>query len=304
MSSQAFRWLEQRPLNRTGVRVLQLCIGLALLFRATSEVRHASWLYGPHGIGRGVASWLLGETLGSRIDPLFSSSATPFVLLALQAAGALLLVFGVRTRLGAALALVGLWMLELRTPEISDGGDNLARLLLVYLLLVLPSGAPAPRSGAASIYLHNLGIVLMTGQVVLLYFTAGMAKASGEVWVNGTALYLISQVGEYSLPALRGIFKHPLVSVTASYATVVWQVTFPVGVFSRFKLAFLALGFAFHLGIAVFMGLVTFSLIMIGAELLLITDEEYVWLGGRARAALSAVSQRLRLTRPRAVPVD
>jgi predicted DCC family thiol-disulfide oxidoreductase YuxK len=54
--------------------------------------------------------------------------------------------------------------------------------------------------------------------------------------------------------------------------------------FSRFKLLWLAMGISFHLGIGAFMGLVTFSSVMISLELFFITDGEHARFRGWLRS--------------------
>jgi hypothetical protein len=61
------------------------------------------------------------------------------------------------------------------------------------------------------------------------------------------------------------------------------MILFPVAIFSRFKFLWIGAGICFHLGIAYFMGLLTFSLVMIGLELFLISDQEYSLLSRYAR---------------------
>ena len=67
---------------------------------------------------------------------------------------------------------------------------------------------------------------------------------------------------------------------------MLYQVFFPFAIISRLKLPWLAVGVVFHLSIAFFMGLITFSLAMIGLELFLVTDDEY----NRASARLRKVA--------------
>lgn len=292
--SAALHRLTHAPHHRKGLRLFQVFLGLALLFRAATELRFAPWLWGPHGIGTGSSAVVLGAA-APLVDWLYALPWAGSGLLLLEGVGALLLVAGRWTRWAAVLCLVPVLLLEWRTSAIADGGDNLARLALGYMLLALPSDAPQPPPGALRTYLHNLGVVLLISQVLILYFTAGLAKASGEAWMNGTALYLVSQVEEFSLPGLRELLKQPLLTGALSTLTVVWQVLFPIGVFSRLKLGFLAIGLAFHLGIAFFMGLVSFSLVMAGAELMLLTDEDVAWLGARAARARGWARGALRL---------
>src|SRR4030095_5031369 len=105
----------------------------------------------------------------------------------------------------------------------------------------------------------------------------------------GIALYNISQVDTFSLPALRGLFKNPYLTTLASYSAMFFLMWFPMAMFSRFKLLWLAMGISFHLGIGTFMGLVTFSTVMISLELFFITDEEHA----RFREGLRSLGPRL-----------
>jgi predicted DCC family thiol-disulfide oxidoreductase YuxK len=100
-------------------------------------------------------------------------------------------------------------------------------------------------------------------------------KASGSVWHHGTALYLISQVEWFSLPRMREYFKNPMFTTVSAYGTMLYQIWFPLALFSRLKLVWLLGGISLHVGIGVFMGLLTFSATMISLDLFLISDQEY-----------------------------
>lgn len=279
-----WKWLTDDPHHRTGLRVLQFAIGALLLFRVFTEARFAAYLWGPDGLGWGSISHVVGPELGALLDRAFATQAgTVGVLFALTLSG-LGLVLGYQTRLASAVALVAFYLLQSRLPELGDGGDNLAQLALTYMVFALPAGAK-PARGSVAVWLHNIAVVAIIAQVMVLYATSGMMKAFGDKWHYGVAMYYISQVAWFSEPAMRGMFKNPLITLVSTYVPMFYQVLFPVAIFSRVKLAWLALGVVFHLGIAVFMGLVTFSAVMIGAELFLITDDEYVWLRGRVQAA-------------------
>src|SRR5262249_20800077 len=70
-----------------------------------------------------------------------------------------------------------------------------------------------------------------------------------------------------------------LVVSLVSYCVMAYQVWFPIAILSNLRIYWIIGGVIFHLGIAFFMGLVTFSTVMIGLELVLISDTEYRWLG-------------------------
>jgi hypothetical protein len=112
--------------------------------------------------------------------------------------------------------------------------------------------------------------------MVVIYLASGLYKASGERWVNGTALYVIGQLEWFSLPGWRGMFTNPAMTTSATYATMLFQLWFPMALFSpRLRLLWIGVGVVMHVFIGVFMGLVPFSLVMIGLELFLIPDDGY-----------------------------
>jgi hypothetical protein len=285
----AWDWLAVDPHQRKGLRVLQVCLGMMLLFRVSSEGRFASFLWGPHGIARGTAAIAIGPVarLG---DILFSSGASTVAVVLALGVGAAGLVLGWRTRFSTALALAAFFMLERRLAELGDGGDNITRLALTYMLFALPAGA-TPKRGSLAVWLHNIAILAIGLQIGVLYFTSGFMKATGAKWSNGTAMYLISQVEWFSHPSLRRLFANSFVSALTTYGTVLFQIWFPVAVLTRLRLAWLAFGIAMHIGIASFMGLICFSIAMIGLELFLVRNDEYdaleAWLE-RCGAAIRA----------------
>lgn len=269
-----YRWFDGAPKHRTGIRVMQCAIAVALVIRCFTEIPFASWLFGPTGIADGQASTAIWGPLAAVLDLPFRSNAGVLVLFIVQLAAALALLVGAATRVATAVLLFTVLAFESRFPDITDGGDNLARLALIYMLLLLPARSTAA-PGSVRAWAHNLGVATLIGQVLIVYLTAGIMKAQGQTWMQGTALYMVSQVEWISLPWMREMFKHSIIAVPAAYLTVVWQIMFPIGVFSRFKYAFLAVGAMFHLGILVFMGLTTFCLVMMGAEAFLLSDEDF-----------------------------
>ncbi len=273
--NQVRNWLSDQPHHIRGIRILQCCIGMVLLFRVGTEGPFAQYLWGPSGIGQGNSmTYLFGHPVGTLLDQLFTTQLGTWSVLLVMAIGAMGLVFGYRTRLATFLALFGLFMIEQRLPEIGDGGDNIARLVLIYMLFLVPAGRVAQR-GSLTTWVHNVAVAAIMGQLIVLYATSGLMKTYGEKWHHGTAMYYISQVEWVSLPIVRDLFKNPFVTTVASYIPMLFMVLFPMAIFSRFKLLWIAIGVGLHLGIGTVMGLVTFSTVMIGMELFLITDAEY-----------------------------
>jgi hypothetical protein len=289
-------WLAESPHQLTGVRLLQCAIGAQLLFRAVTEAPFALYLWGPHGLGRGSTQSVLGPTLGGLVDRVFASDAGTLAVVVALAIGALGLVAGYRTDVATALALGAFVLLEQRLPELAEGGDLITRLVLIYLLFVLPAGAK-PARGSLAVWLHNVAVLAIALQVMVLYADSGLTKAYGEKWQHGTAMYYVSQLEWMFLRPAREWFKDPLLTTAATYASLLYEILFPVAIISPLKLVWVGFGILLHLGIAVLMGLTTFSIVMIGLLLFFVSDAEYarlwewahrVWQGLRPRSEIGA----------------
>jgi len=193
-----------------------------------------------------------------------------------------------------------IWSLQERNPFITDGGDNLMRIVLLFLVAVntgahfaLGSGrgrfcwAPVVRQGLA--VAHNFGVLLVLAQLSMLYLSTGLYKMMGELWQQGTALYYVLRVDEYSWPPLaQSVYQNPYLVVFGTYGTMMFEVMFAPSLFSRWlRYVTIVTGTALHVGIAVLMGLVTFAWSMLAVYPLLITDAEYRavarWLRARLR---------------------
>ena len=282
---RAWDWLALEPQHRVGARFLQIAIGLMLLFRIATEGRFYGYLWGPSGVGTGGMTRLLGRTVGGTLDKSFTSSPGTLGVLAVLALSAILLITGRLTRLAALGAFLTFFMLEQRLPELPDGGDNITRIVLIYMVFLLPSRAN-PKKGGLLVWFHNLGVLAIIWQIVILYTTSGIMKAYGDKWHHGVAMYYVSQVEWFSLPALRHMFMNPLVVTFSAYIPMFYQLLFAIALLSPLKLPWLFVGMVFHVGVATFMGLVSFSTVMIGLEGFLISDGEYAYLLSLSRRLL------------------
>lgn len=274
----AWAWLDDRPHQQIGVRILQICIGAALLFEVLTELPFAPFFWGPAGVGWGSTSPLLGPAPQAAFASLFATNAGVFLVLFVLGLSALGLLFGYATRVATFLALLSFSLLIQRLPELGDSGDNIAKIVLVYMCFLLPYRVKYS-TRLSYTWLHNLAVLAIAVQLVVLYITSGFAKAMGETWQNGVAMYYISQVQWFTLPGAHALFLNPLLVTAATYLPMFYQLLFPVAIISRIKLPWIFLGILFHLGIALLMGLISFSTIMIGLELFLISDREYamIW---------------------------
>jgi hypothetical protein len=197
------------------------------------------------------------------------------MLLVVLGSAALALVLGYKTRAAAGFALVAFILLTVRFQDLPDGGDNIAVLILCYMLFLIPADA-SHVSGSLSVWIHNIAVLAIALQIVVVYSTAGLAKAYGNLWHHGTAMYYVSQVQWFSLPMVRNIFKISAITTVTSYVSVLYELWFPLAVLSPLRRIWIGIGIFFHLSIAIFMGLITFSSMMIALDLFFISDREHI----------------------------
>jgi hypothetical protein len=141
----------------------------------------------------------------------------------------------------------------LRCPYGTDGSDQMLVIILTVFTIITGLGEThAAARGAAC---------MACVQLALSYWVAGAAKLFGRLWRNGTALSGIVSTAAYGRPSLSKILlENRRLATSMCWAVILFELSFPaiwicpVTVFSFLLLA----GVAFHLGIAVVMGLNTF----------------------------------------------
>lgn len=197
---------------------------------------------------------------------------------------AVLFLVGFGGRVINVLHYVFVFSLSMRNPILLDGGDNFAYIALFFLMPVNTTAVLAvrktpPRSETPTFltFLHNLGLSCIIVQLCIVYLTSALNKVQGELWQNGTAIYYILNVPEFSWPVLTDRIVQPAWLVVAiTYGTVFFQLIFPALILRPDTRIFaVILGIIFHLGIALTMGLTSFSLYMIASEAIVLSDSHY-----------------------------
>lgn len=173
-----------------------------------------------------------------------------------------------------------LWSFGQRNPMLLDGGDNLAHIVLLMLLLTHcfdrlrlfpPMFILAKlRDHWLSVLLHNIGVLAIGAQICLVYLVSGLYKVQGEMWQDGTALYYILRVPEFMWPGVsEHIFTNALLVTVMSYAATLMLVMFPVMILVDWlRGPATIMMILFHLSIALLMGLTGFALTMIACDLI------------------------------------
>ncbi|MFG3124411.1 hypothetical protein ACGFYO_20715 [Streptomyces sp. NPDC048201] len=283
----------------TGVSGTRVLLGFVGLMYYVSQYQERNYLFGPDGVL--PHDEFKAQLTGFSLYALSASPAYFQVVYHLGIAAALAVTLGIGGRPGLALHWVLLWSVYQRQPGLLDGGDNLAYVVIPFLLLTrcydrfaLPTGVAGRlaqglpgRLRAVSVPFHNLGVLMVATQICLVYVVSGLYKVMGEEWQDGTALFYIMRVAEFELPGWSDlVYENDFLVVLGTYGTVAFLVYFPLGVLvPALRPWAAAASICFHLSIAFFMGLTGFALTMIACDL--------VFLSGALDRALLRIRSRL-----------
>jgi predicted DCC family thiol-disulfide oxidoreductase YuxK len=285
-----------------GASITRIMLGAWAVYYYLLHYPVRSLLWGPAGI------WPYDRFIEhQQLFSVWQLGPSPVLFEALYHLGIVIAVaytLGLWPRVMGVLHWVMIWSLGERNPFIGDGGDNIMRIVLLFLILVntgayfsLKSPRPADAtlspttSHQVAAVIHNFGVLLILAQLSMLYMSTGLYKAMGELWQNGTALYYILRVEEFSWPGVADfVFRSPYFVVLGTYGTVLFEILFFPLLFNRWtRYALIVVGGVFHLGITLFMGLVTFGWSMFSIYPLLLTDREYEGLTAWFRRRLGLV---------------
>jgi hypothetical protein len=222
---------------------------------------------------------------------------------------AICFVLGLGTRVSSVLV----WFANLcyihRDPAMVFGVDTMMTVLLLYLMIgpsgaalsldrlisrwwgvggprpggFPPSNAPAPRVSA------NIALRMMQIHLCIIYFISGISKLQGTSWWNGMAVWSVMGNFEFApmhLPdynaALRFICQNDLLFNVcingAGISTLVFEIAYPFLIWKPNTRWLFLMGAVFlHGFIGLFMGLKTFSLLMLVFNMAFLRPEEIAW---------------------------
>jgi hypothetical protein len=151
-----------------------------------------------------------------------------------------------------------------RNMDILHSGDNLIRIGMFFLIFARSDGALSlPReirrrffSQACPDVAAHSGLVpawpqrILQLQLCILYLAAGIWKATGPTWRNGTAVGAVLQLGEFQRFPIPAFLLTSFMSQVMTYGTLAFELGFPVLIwFPKLRLPVLLAGLVFHAGL-------------------------------------------------------
>lgn len=307
--TRAEQWLTGEKHSLYGVSVTRMILGFVVWSQLAANWadRHYTWGDGARWTAPVQDAkdwpWFLGL-----FDSLSGRTFDIAYVLAILAG--LSLMLGVFTRVSAIVTLL-LWMsLYVTNPFVGSGGDAVLRMVLLYLCFtdagrmwsfdarrVARRTRVRPRIPTwMSAAVHNLALVLIIHQVIMVYVGSAFWKLQGPLWKDGTAVYYPLQTDAFSPwgDLLQPVITWAPFVLVGSYTALVVQLFFPVLLLyrpTRFVALIVITGM--HLGIGLLMGILYFSLVMIAVDMILVSDRSWQRGLSAARSVSSSTWRRV-----------
>ncbi len=270
------------PASAKPLAVFRIGLAGVLLVQAFTLAANVRDLYGRDGL----IDWLVtydpaNPSLMSWAYPHLNWFSGLFDAIGLGANGGLYLIFSIYiaalvclllgwgTRAACITTFIMQVFLSNTSPATVYGVDSFARVSLFYALW-LPLGAAYSidarmgRGGAVNSIAARIGVRFLQLHLAMMYFASGVEKGMGAQWWNGEAIWravMMPELAQYDFSWLASV---PWLPTFVGAATVILEVAYIALVWNRRTRTPVVLAtIGMHLGIALFMGLVSFASLMI-----------------------------------------
>jgi hypothetical protein len=186
--------------------------------------------------------------------------------------------------ISAFLIFVLSFLFSRATHVIANGSDLILNLFL-FLSIFLSS---TPRSKNSLVQekfsiLRNFFLLMCRVQLALIYLLSGFDKIMSEAWRSGEAVFSIVNLDYFFHPFISHEFSETSCLLLA-WAAIVFELSFALLIWvKKLRIPLLILGVLFHLGIAIFLSLPDFGILMILLYTLLLPEKIF----GRTKPIVS-----------------
>ncbi|MGI9474490.1 MAG: HTTM domain-containing protein [Rubripirellula sp.] len=135
-----------------------------------------------------------------------------------------------------------------------------------WLQWLLPEAVPTVSA--------NIATRLLQLHLCVIYLFGGLSKARGQTWWDGTATWYSVGNYEYQSVNMTWLHQYPRIFSAMTHVTLFWEIFYSALIWPRLtRPLVLAMAVAVHGGIALFLGMITFGTMMIGANMIFIEPE-------------------------------
>jgi hypothetical protein len=142
------------------------------------------------------------------------------------------LILGVYPRISALIVYLLHISFDHRNPMIAYGFNKVTVFFVFSLLLASYRSERAPR-GSLRRSLASLGYRLAQVQLCVIYVFSGTEKLKGVTWWRGEAIWGTLSNAHITSINFNFLSQFPLILTVMTFATLVWEIYFPVMVWSR-----------------------------------------------------------------------
>ncbi|QCR24238.1 HTTM domain-containing protein [Pontibacter sp. SGAir0037] len=219
------------------------------------------------------------------------------VLFIVAAVFAVFLLVGYKTRLATVVSWTLLVSLQNRNTLISQGGDDLLRMLLFWAIF-LPWGKfysydatkAKPENELQSTNYFSAATVAYIMQIFLVYFCTALLKNSPEWNSEGTALYYALSLDQILMPGGELIYPYPellrFLTLTTWYTELIIPFLLLIPFYnSFFRMVVVSVLLMFHIGISLTLFVGLFYLINIASVAGLLPPKVMDWIDKRLLAS-------------------
>ncbi|GEO05739.1 HTTM domain-containing protein [Adhaeribacter aerolatus] len=226
-------------------------------------------------------------------------------LFLLAAGAAFCLLLGYKTRAATIISWVLLVSLQNRNTLISQGGDDLLRMLLFWAIFLpwgkyysvdaIRSKKNAPRP-APYVSVATAAYIL---QVCFMYIFTAFIKTSPEWRTEGTALYYALSLDQVLMPMGHLIYPYPVLLKYLTHLTFYTELLLPLVLFipvytTFFRLVFVGVLASFHVGISLTLFVGLFYLINFASLAGMLPAKTMDWVDTKVLPLYSRIYLRLK----------
>jgi hypothetical protein len=276
--ARAWAWeFLTRPASARPLAALRIGLSVVLLLQAVALAPSLLELYGSGGFVQWPIVGVLAPPgvprIGWLVEALHPLGVGPETcvrgVFLLYVTSLACLLVGWHTRFAAILSWLGHLTLCVSGGAGVYGVDTFARIALFYCV-VTPVGHTASLDRVAGrvpdgpTVSARLGLRVLQIHLSIAYLAAGLSKAAGEQWWTGEAIWLALNQPTLAQFDFTWVAAVPWVAAVLCWGTVVVEAGYPLFIWPRrTRVLWAGVTIGLHAGIAVGMGLLAFSAVMI-----------------------------------------
>ncbi len=160
--------------------------------------------------------------------------------------------------------------------SVSTGGHHLIQqLLFFHIFLFQVNDKKSSYLSSLGRFIHHLAHYSIWLQIAILYLVSGVWKLKGDLWLDGSAMFLTLSFKEFGFPWLANtINENTFFLQLLTWAVLAYQVLFIVLVWIKpIRKWVLLFGAIFHISIIFLIGITDFGLFMIASYSIFINND-------------------------------